>query len=93
MCSAICAGEQAGCVDHPDPEAALVVEAVVVEYTNSAVFAAIDEHIHSERDRAILKRRLIDGLTFERLAEEFNLSVRRTKTIVYKGQERIFSHM
>lgn len=51
----------------------------------------IDEWIFSERDRAILKRRLLDGLTFERLAEEFELSVRQTKTIVYKAQNRLFS--
>ncbi len=33
----------------------------VIEYTNSAVARIIDEYIHSERDRAIIKRRLIDG--------------------------------
>ena len=34
----------------------------------------IDEWIFNERDRAILKRRLLDGLTFEQLASEFNYS-------------------
>ena len=33
----------------------------------------IDEWIFNERDRAILKRRLLDGKTFEQLAEEFDL--------------------
>ena len=47
---------------------------------------------NAERDRAILRRRLFDGITFERLAEEFDLSVRCTKEIVYKGQNRIFKH-
>ena len=64
-----------------------------MEYTNSQISALIDEYIHSERDRAILKRRLIDGICFEPLAEEFNLSVQRTKTIVYKAQERLFRHL
>lgn len=50
----------------------------------------IDEWIFNERDRAILKRRLLDGVKYEALAEEFDLSVRRTKTIVYKTQERLF---
>lgn len=50
----------------------------------------IDEWTLSERDRAILKRRLLDGICFEPLAEEFDLSVRQVKNIVYKGQERIF---
>ena len=42
----------------------------------------IDEFVHDERDRAIMKRHLIDGVKFEPLAEEFDLSVRHTKTIV-----------
>ena len=51
----------------------------------------IDEWIFSERDRAILKRRLLDGICFEPLAEEFDMSVRQIKNIVYKAQERLFS--
>jgi DNA-directed RNA polymerase specialized sigma24 family protein len=49
----------------------------------------IDEWILSERDRAILKRRLLDGICYEPLAEEFEMSVRQIKTIVYKGQEKL----
>ncbi len=64
-----------------------------MEYTNSQIREVIAEHIHSERDRKILERRLIDGITFEKLAEEFDLSVRCTKTIVYKGQEKVFRHI
>ena len=64
-----------------------------MEYSNSQARELISEYIHSERDRQILERRLIDGVTFEKLAEEFDLSVRRTKTIVYKGQEKIFRHI
>ena len=39
----------------------------------------IDEWIvgmHAERNRAIMKRRLIDGICYEPLAEEFDMSVR-----------------
>lgn len=50
----------------------------------------IDEWILNERNRAILKRRLIDGICYEPLAEEFDLSVRQVKQIVYKGEDRIF---
>ena len=53
----------------------------------------IDEWIFKERDRAILKRRLLDGVCYEPLAEEFGLSVRQTKNIVYRGEARIFSHV
>lgn len=64
-----------------------------MEYTNSQIRKIIAEWIHSERDRRILERRLIDGLTFERLAEEFDMSVRQTKNIVYKAQEQLFRHL
>lgn len=53
----------------------------------------IDEWIFSERDRKILKRRLLDGICFEPLAEEFELSVRQVKNIVYKQQKILFRHM
>ena len=65
----------------------------MIEYTNTQISNIIDEYIHSERDRAILKRRLIDGICYEPLAEEFDLSVRHVKNIVRKGQEKIFSKM
>lgn len=51
--------------------------------------ALIDKWIFNERDRAILKRRLLDGICFEPLAEEFNLSVRQVQKIVYKSQNKI----
>ena len=64
-----------------------------MEYTNSQIREIIGEYIHSERDRKIMERRLIDGITFEKLAEEFDLSVRCTKTIVYRCQQEIFRHI
>ena len=64
-----------------------------MEYTNSQIRELIAEYVHSERDRAVLSRRLIDGVTFERLAEEFDLSVRQVKNIVYKAQEVLFAHL
>lgn len=63
------------------------------EYTNSQIAALIDEHIHSQRDRAILKRRLIDGICYEPLAEEFDLSVPQIKRIIYKGQDRVLRYL
>ena len=43
----------------------------------------IDEWVFSERNRRLVKRKLIDGVTFEQIAEEFKLSVNQTKNIVY----------
>lgn len=53
----------------------------------------IDEWIFNERDRKILKRRLLDGICFEPLAEEFDLSTQQTKSIVYKSQKKLFKHI
>lgn len=64
-----------------------------MEYSNSQIREIIEEWIHSERDRKILERRLVDGITFERLAEEFDMSPRQMKNIVYKLQERLFKHL
>ena len=60
------------------------------ELSRSDISFLIDEWIFSERDRAILKRRLLDGIKYEQLAEEFDLSVRHTKSIVYKAEEKLF---
>ena len=65
----------------------------MVEYTNQRIRELIDEYIHSERDRAILKRKLVDGITFERIAEEFQMSDKQIKRIVYKLQEELFRHL
>lgn len=64
-----------------------------MEYTNSQIREEIAERIHSERDRNILERRLIDGITFERLSEEFGLSPRQTRTIVHRCESVLFKHM
>lgn len=61
--------------------------------SNFKVCYLIDKWISSERNRAIIKDRLINGLTFEKLAEKYELSVRQMKTIVYKGMERIVKHL
>ena len=53
----------------------------------------IDEYIHKERDRKILKRRLLDGICYEPLAEEFDMSVRQIKNIVYSGEKQIIKHV
>ena len=63
------------------------------DISNSEIDYLIDQWIRSERDRAILKDRLINGMTFERLAEKHDMSVRQTKNIVYKAMEKIVSRL
>lgn len=69
------------------------MEQKLEDRSNAEIAFLIDDWIRSERDRAILKRRLLDGIRYEALAEEFDLSVRHVKTIVYKSQDRLFRHM
>lgn len=64
-----------------------------MNYRNSDVARIIDEYIHSERDRKIIKRRLIDGISIERLAEEFERSPRAMQRKVAKLQAVVFLHM
>lgn len=69
---------------------------MIEDISRSQIEHAIDEWIigrNAERDRAIIKRRLIDGIYFEPLAEEFDLSVRQVKNIVYKSERKIFKHI
>lgn len=48
---------------------------------------------NAERDRGVLKRRLLDGIGYERLAEEFQLSASQIKRILDKRQKQIFKHI
>lgn len=61
--------------------------------SNSEIEKAIDEWIHSERDRKILKRRLIDGICYEPLADEMDMSVRQIKNIVSCAEHILFKHL
>lgn len=65
----------------------------VKEYTNEKISEIIDNYIHSERDRLVLKRRYIDGILIEPLAEEFDLSVSTIKRIIYKHESTIFEKL
>ena len=64
-----------------------------MEYTNSLIRDLIREHLHSERDRRLLYRRLVDGLTFERLGEEFDLSPKQARNIVHRCEAILFRHL
>ena len=59
----------------------------------SEVEHLIDEWIFNERNRNIAKRKIIDGITFEKLAEEYDLSTQQVKTIVYRCKRVISEHL
>ena len=67
------------------------------QYSRTELEHLIDEwvicHKNAERNRLILKRSLLDGICYEPLSEEFGMSVRKVKNIVYKTQEQLFRHL
>lgn len=67
--------------------------AKMIEYRNSRIIEAIAEWIHDEQHRAILRDRLVRGLTYEQISERRHMSVSQIKRIVYRGQEKVFRHL
>lgn len=57
--------------------------------TKTKLCNKIDEQILNAKDRYICKRKLIDGITFERLAEEVDLSIQQTKTRFYRAKAKL----
>ena len=53
-----------------------------MQYTNSEIERKISEQIHSDRDRRIMRMRLVDGMTYERIAELVEMSAIQIKRIV-----------
>lgn len=58
--------------------------------TNSQLAERISENIHSERNRKIMCMKLIDGYTYERIAEIVEMSPRQIKNIVKSCSGSIF---
>ena len=56
--------------------------------SNTELSQVIDDWVKSERDRKILKRKLIDGISYEKIAEEFDISVKQAFRIT-KSQLKI----
>lgn len=60
---------------------------------NYEISEAIDKYVRGERARKILKRRLLDEICYEPLAEEFDISISQVKRILIKAQEQLFKHL
>ena len=63
------------------------------DLTNEQIEYMIDAWIHNKRNRNLAKEKLIDGISFERLSEDYKLSVTRTKTIVKEVKETLLEHL
>ena len=58
--------------------------------TNRQWNKLIDDWIFSERDRAILKRRIIDDKSYDEMAEMFDLSKIQLVRIVNNHMEKLY---
>ena len=63
------------------------------DLSKQQVLDLIDAYIFNERNRQIVTRRLIDGVLYEDLADEYGLSVNQVKTVCYKAIEKISAHI
>ena len=60
-----------------------------MQYTNSEIERKISEQIHSDRDRRIMRMRLVDGMTAERIAEQTAMSTVQIYRIIKKCRKMI----
>lgn len=77
--------------------------------TNSEIKAVIDEYIHSERDRIILTKNLVDNWTYQQISDylyaldmenrskglfsDYYLSARQIGRIIIKKEHIVFNHL
>lgn len=70
-----------------------MVKSNTPHYLNSEISTLIDELIHSERDRDILKKSMIHHVTYEKIAEEKGLSPRWVGTIVRRWRPKLETYL
>lgn len=61
--------------------------------TRSELENLIDEFIFNDKHRAMLKDRLLDGHTYERIAEDHEMSTRQVARIIPKLEAQLFERM
>ena len=66
---------------------------LIDEKSRSEWLTLIHEWIHNQEDRKILERYLLDGLTMEAVAEEFNLSTVAIHARLTKAKKQLFKHL
>ena len=61
-----------------------------IDLSRSEWESLIDEFIFNEEHRAMLKRNLLDGRTYEQIAEQFDCSRDKVARLIPKLQDRLF---
>ncbi len=62
-----------------------------MNYANSKMAWLISEFVHSERDRQIRSRRLIDGISQDAVANEIQMSKRHIQNIEKRFKAEVIS--
>lgn len=63
---------------------------------NSVADKAIDEYVkgfRADRNKKMLKDKLFLGMTYEEIAEKYDMSVRQVKTIISNSAQMIVTHL
>ena len=66
------------------------------DLTNSQLTNIIDEYVRgfkADRNKSMLKSKLITGMTYEEVAEEYDMSVRQVKYIISNTLQQIVTHL
>lgn len=63
------------------------------DYLNSEMSAAIDEIVHKELYRRILKMRLLDGMTYDQISGVVDRSPRQIANIMSRFTGKLYSHL
>lgn len=58
-------------------------------YSTSDIDAVLNEWIHNETYRQIIRCRMVDHMTYEQIGEVFNYSCETVKNVLYDNEEVI----
>lgn len=61
--------------------------------SRSQIENLIYEWIFNKKHRDILIDRLLDGLTYQQIAEKYDISIQQAQNIIYKTQDKLFKHL
>ena len=60
---------------------------------NDLIATTIDRWIKGARNREIMKDRLIDVMTYETIAEKYDLSPRYVKALIYRLENEVYDRL
>lgn len=66
---------------------------MIPDLSRDEIVYLVEQFIFNRRDRDLTLDRLLDGMTYEQLAEKYYMSVRQIKNLIHKNKEIVFSHI